>query len=109
MNSSIPTVPENRDARLLTAMNLLQPPVRQTPSAYLPLLASSGLAVTALLLAYTMVVGPALRDRRPLERVPTTDFEISSHPDTSAEKKIKAQSAAPPVKEAVLVGTEASR
>lgn len=97
-----------RDTRLLTALYLLEKPVRRPTSPYLPLLASSGLAGSALLLAYTMIIGPGLKDNPPSEK-PVASFEISGNPDSRGSNQIKAQSITPPVQEAVLVGTEASR
>ncbi len=110
--SVVVALPEGeRDTRLLTALHLLQKPERQPASPYLPLLASSGLAGAALLLAYTMIIGPVRQDAPSTEASVTSPptFEISGSPQTQGSHQIKAQSITPPVKEAVLVGTEASR
>lgn len=110
-----------RDDRLERARKLLRPARKAGKPATGPILASAGLAGAALLLA-SLVTGiagghadapqaptsgsdlapstHALRDAVPAAPTPQADFELSANPGPTPSQPT------PPVRDAVLIGTE---
>jgi hypothetical protein len=110
-----------RDSRLESARRLLRSSRKTATTNSGALLASAGLAVAALLLASLVVGGgghsTALQaptsgsDVAPSMRgvvtttAPHADFELSANPGTASAPAAPAETT-PPVRDAVLIGTE---
>ncbi len=96
-----------RDQRLDHALQLLQKPVRKPSSVYGPLAASAALVGAALLLAVTMMFEPT--DAPAVKSVPAPAQAVPVNPAPAFELSASSISADPPVRDAVVAGTEGSR
>ncbi|MEI9905267.1 MAG: hypothetical protein WDN06_15940 [Asticcacaulis sp.] len=97
-----------RDQRLDHALQLLQKPVRKPPSVYGALAASAGLVGAALLLAVTMMFEPAT-DAPAVKSAAVPVQATSASTAPAFELSASSISADPPVRDAVIAGTEGSR
>ena len=99
---------DERDERLDEALNLLQRPVRKSSSALIPLTAAVLLTGAGALLIYMMtsVASDRATQGQAASSAMATNspgFELSG---SSADPAVKDT---PPVREAVIIGTEESR